>query len=353
MMARCGVWSLSTVVIVMVTIQTVCWVVLAISGVIVVVWPDSSAVSLSLVTGLSNLRLSITILGVSFLGILSNIILFTGIRTDIRYLLIPWIVTNIILTLGLFSIGTYLLIVFTFGKRKKDVIIAAISAAPVMFSIFLFIVVISVINLFIKMKQKQLLVRVASSFRGSRASLNYRTRGTPRSVRSLVSCDENNRSGGVRQYNMGVTKTSNSVDNFLKIPEKKHKPQSFHPYSMYKSRSLEYILDSSTDDSLYQDKYTKSLQRLPKRKQSEWKSDTMRSNKSASSGKSVSIYPRVIEYHYNDGKDARFDCDDKKNVMEDVVMSDYSEGSVPPPIFPKQGKMFSQSQMNYCQDFVL
>ena len=130
---------------------------------------------------------------------------------------------------------------------------AAISVVPIIISIFMFIITIFVIKLFIKMKQKQLLVRVASSFRGSRASL----------------------------------------------------------------------------------------------------SDTMRSNRTAASAKSVSIYPRVIEYHYSDGKDAPTDKTDKKDVMEDVVNSDYSEGSVPPPIFPKHGNLFGQQSMNYYQYFVL
>merc|ERR1712013_206414 len=171
--------SLSSVVTVLIVIQTVCWTILAISAVIIVIHPHPAILPLTSLTGLSNIRLSITILGVSFLGILSNIIFFTGIRTDIRYLLIPWVVTNTILTLGLFTLGTYFLILFTMVRRRKDNVKAAISVVPIIISIFMFIITIFVIKLFIKMKQKQLLVRVASSFRGSRASLNYRTRGTP------------------------------------------------------------------------------------------------------------------------------------------------------------------------------
>merc|ERR1712013_314411 len=169
--------SLSSVVTVLIVIQTVCWTILAISAVIIVIHPHPAILPLTSLTGLSNIRLSITILGVSFLGILSNIIFFTGIRTDIRYLLIPWVVTNTILTLGLFTLGTYFLILFTMVRRRKDNVKAAISVVPIIISIFMFIITIFVI----KMKQKQLLVRVASSVRGSRASLNYRSRGTPRS----------------------------------------------------------------------------------------------------------------------------------------------------------------------------
>merc|ERR1711887_492060 len=335
-MVRCSSCSCSlpSVVTVFIVVQTVCWTILAISAVIIVIHPHSAMLPLTSLTGLSYIRLSITILGVAFLGILSNILLLTGIRTDIRYLLIPWVVTNTILTLGMFAIGTYFLILFTMVKKRKDIVLAAISVVPIIISILMFIITIFVIKLFIKMKQKQLLVRVASSFRGSRASINYRTRGTPRSMRSMASCDD---------YDQQIRNT-----NPQKIIQSYKTPNS-GLYFMHKSKSLEYILDSSTDESVYKEKYTKSLQRIPKRKES----DTMRSNKSVASAKSVSIYPRVIEYHYSDGKDALTDKSDKKDVMEDVVNSDYSEGSVPPPIFPKHGHLFSQQSTNYYQDFVL
>merc|ERR1711962_860560 len=333
-MVRCSC-SLSSVVTVFIVVQTVCWTILAISAVIIVIHPHSAMLPLTSLTGLSYIRLSITILGVSFLGILSNILLLTGIRTDIRYLLIPWVVTNTILTLGMFTIGTYFLILFTMVKKRKDIVLAAISVVPIIISILMFIITIFVIKLFIKMKQKQLLVRVASSFRGSRASLNYRTRGTPRSMRSRTSCGD---------YEQPIRNTNNSQNSI-----QSYKTPNSGLYFMHKSKSLEYILDSSTDESVYKEKYTKSLQRIPKRKES----DTMRSNKSVASAKSVSIYPRVIEYHYSDGKDALTDKSDKKDVMEDVVNSDYSEGSVPPPIFPKHGHSFSQQNMSYYQDFVL
>jgi hypothetical protein len=53
-----------------------------------------------------------------------------------------------------------------------------------------------VVRLFNEIKQKQLLVRVASSFRGSRASANYKHRGsndTPVSIRSNSSVKRSNR----------------------------------------------------------------------------------------------------------------------------------------------------------------
>lgn len=338
--------SLCTVVTVLVGVQTVCWLLLAVSATISVLWPGYTPYP---ILPLSSIRISITVLGVSFLGILSNSVLFAGIKTDMHSLLIPWIVTNSILVLGFFSIGTYFLIFLTRAPTNKDTALAAFSAIPILFSILGFVILILVMKLFIKMKQKKLLVRVASSFRGSRASLNYRT--CVRSVASYDGYQDQVMNGMVERYNVGIRKLSEN-----KRFDKSRKPNSNSQnlgsrpgqvYSLYKSRSLEHILDSSTDESLYQEKYTKSLQRIPKRKQ---KTDTMRSNKSCTSMKSVSIHPRVVEYHYSDAKDAQADNNDKKDVMEDVAMSDYSEGSVPPPIFPKQGNL---ANMGYYQDFVL
>jgi len=341
---RCCYCPLCTVVTVLVGVQTVCWLLLAISATISVLWPSYT---LYPVLGLSSLRISITVLGVSFLGILSNSVLFAGIKTDMHSLLIPWIVTNSLLVLGFFSIGTYFLIFLTRAHTKKDTVLAVFSAIPILFSILVFVILILVMKLFFKMKQKKLLVRVASSFRGSRASLNYRT--CARSIASHDGYQDQVMNGMVDRYNMGIKRLSENkrLDKSRKTNSENLRSHPGQIYSMYKSRSLEHILDSSTDESLYQEKYTKSLQRIPKRKQ---KTDTMRSSKSATSMKSVSIHPRVVEYHYSDAKDAHADNNDKKDVMEDVAMSDYSEGSVPPPIFPKQSSLAS---MGYYQDFVL
>ena len=97
-------------------------------------------------------------------------------------------------------------------------------------------------------------------------------------------------------------------------------------HSIYKSRSLEYILDSITDESLYQEQYTKSLHRRHRRlkndhQASSMSTDTMRSCKS---GKSVSIHPSVTEYHYDHAREMVAAHNHGERVIEDRMTSDYS-----------------------------
>jgi len=362
---------LSTIVTAVVAVQTVCWLLLAVSAVIMVAWPHSHILSVALTIGLSPLRLSVTVLAVSFIGVLSNFILLAGIRTRLHFLLLPWMVTNAILVLGMFSVGAYFIIFFTMAKRKKDIVLAAISTLPILLSIFLVFIIVLVIKLFLEMKQKQLLVRVASSFRGSRASLNYRQKyidGTPKSVRSMRSSDgfdDQIMNGMMNRYNTGIRTLSemHDIDRSGKhlthsrhFNSKPRQPPKFSSKSqpIYKSRSLEHILDSSTDESLYQEKYTKSLPRRPnKRKPRDQQTDTLRSSRSVNSVKSVSIHPRVVEYHYSHGKDIQPAHNDNKKVLEDLEMSDYSEGSVPAPIYPKQTMPTSGQIIDHYHDFVL
>ena len=82
---------LSTAVTVVIAVQTVSWLVLAISAVILVAWPDYQTVTAAAWTGLSPLRLSVTALGLSFSGLLSNFVLLLGLHTQLSYLLLPWL----------------------------------------------------------------------------------------------------------------------------------------------------------------------------------------------------------------------------------------------------------------------
>ena len=168
---------LSTTVTVVIAVHTVAWLVLAISAVILVAWPDYQTVTVAAWTGLFPLRLSVTALGLSFSGLLSNLVLLVGLRTQLSYLLLPWLVINSIFVLVMFSTGSYLVIFITMDKKEKDFVLAALSGTLILLSMFMVFVIVLVIKLFIEMKQKQLLVRVTSSFRGSRASLNYRHKG--------------------------------------------------------------------------------------------------------------------------------------------------------------------------------
>ena len=100
---------LSTAVTVVIAVQTVSWLVLAISAVILVVWTDYQTVTVAAMTGLSPFRLSVTALGLSFSGLLSNFFLLVGLRTQLSYLLLPWLVINSLFVLAMFTTVSYLL----------------------------------------------------------------------------------------------------------------------------------------------------------------------------------------------------------------------------------------------------
>ena len=170
----------------------------------------------------------------------------------------------------------------------------------------------------------------------------------------------------VTRYKMGsrtfsevqsLDQSCKKLTSHRKLNTQEYQPQSFpsklsHP--IYKSRSLEYILDSSTDESLYQEQYTKSLPRRPRRQNNDrhasyMNTDTMRSCKSITSGKSVSIHPSVTEYHYDHDREVVA----AHSHAEDSRTSDYSEASVPPPIYPKPKELSSDQNMAHYQDFVL
>jgi hypothetical protein len=288
-------------------------------------------------------------LTVSFSGILCSCLLLVGIRTQSRYLLVPWLVFSVTGVLTLLVSGTYCIVLFTIIKKEKDYMMAAVSSSLVLLGILMIFIIVLVVHLFIEMKQKQLLVRVASSFRGSRASVNYKYQGNkdkPMSIRSNSSVPPSN--GHRMRHHSDQHRNSQKyrVDKFsctLKFPAQK-------------TRSLEHILDSSPgnsglDNSSYQQQITKSLPRIrptkdykflnqPGYPSSSSHMDTIRSSKS------VSIYPRVTEYHYAniiEGDDTKGigkeESDDKKKFRQ---IDD--EGKIPAPIFPIE-KVASKEQI--------
>eukprot|EP00092_Neocalanus_flemingeri_P005484 GFUD01005914.1.p1 GENE.GFUD01005914.1~~GFUD01005914.1.p1 ORF type:complete len:212 (-),score=45.21 GFUD01005914.1:298-933(-) len=193
---RCWCCQLSTFVTLVAIIQTVVYLVIASLTVAWVVLPYTETVlpptmDSYLWLGQSHLRQSVTVLiislGVSFSGILSSSLLLVGVRTQSRYLLVPWVVVNVLVLLALLVTGSYLVMYFTLVKEEKDYVLAAMSSSLIMISIFLIFITILVVKLFIRMKQKQLFLRVASSFRGSRASINYNYKINTDTVRSNIS----------------------------------------------------------------------------------------------------------------------------------------------------------------------
>lgn len=291
-------------------------------------------------------------LTVSFSGILCSCMLLVGIRTQSRYLLVPWLVFSVTGVLTLLVSGTYCIVLFTIIKKEKDYVMGAVSSSLILLGILMIFIIVLVVHLFIEMKQKQLLVRVASSFRGSRASVNYKYRGskdTPMSIRSNSSVAQSSKHRMRHHSDQHRNSQRYRVDKFsckLNFPAQK-------------TRSLEHILDSSPgnsslNNSSYLHKisgHTKSLPRIRPTKDYAFLNQTGYPSSSSHmdtirSSKSVSIYPRVTEYHYGhiiEGDDTtcvgKEESDDEKKFRQ---IDD--EGTIPAPIFPIE-KAVSKGQI--------
>lgn len=350
--------QLSTLVTVVAIIQTVVFLVIATLAVswAVLAYTVDSYPWLALYHPRQAVIALIISLTVSFSGVLCNCLLLVGVRTQSRYLLIPWLVFSVTGVLTLLVSGTYFIVLFTMIKKEKDYVMAAVSSSLILLGILLIFIIVLVVHLFIDMKQKQLLVRVASSFRGSRASVNYKYRGnsdTPMSIRSKGSVPQSNRRRMRHHSDQHRNSQKYRVDKFsckLNFPAQK-------------TRSLEHILDSSPGDSSldnsgYQHQisgHTKSLPRIRPTKdyaflnQTGYPSspshlDTIRSSKS------VSIYPRVTEYHYghmNEGEDTQVVGKKVSGDKKKLSHSD-DEGTIPAPIFPMEKALSKEQIIDYA-----
>merc|ERR1719369_696249 len=160
--------ELSTLVTVMIILQTVIYLSLTTLSTVLLL-PDSyNYLYGQLVT------VVIITLVISISGLLTNCLLLLGIRLQSHYLLIPWTLHCVLLVLGLLGSGTYLVLYFTIiGPHTRDLVMAVVSSALLVVSLFLICVLVLVVKLGRRIQQKIYLVRVASSIRGSRASINY------------------------------------------------------------------------------------------------------------------------------------------------------------------------------------
>jgi len=366
---------LKTVVTVIMILMSLCWISLSIAAVILVVRPASFAI----LFGSSSLRVSIITLGTSFCGLLTTLILLAGLHSRIPFLFLPWLIVNSLISLGLFAVGTYSVIFFLTVKTRKNNTLAALSTILIIISFILSSIIVVVCRLFLQMRQKQLLVRVASSFRGSRASLNYKSKnlsnGTPRSVRSVRSCDKDTiLNGMVMRYNTSAVNSAPTSRKFkeARIHENNKYTSPYHipktrvkkTHKMHKSRSHEHILDSSTDESMYRERQSQSLPRGRRKTpdvsaknlgtQGAWSNYSIHKNsdiiQSNGSIKSVSIHPKVVEYHFMDNMQ-RANSEEKPN--QEFPDNGRRSGHVPPPIFPRQKSPSTEDIVDPYYDFVL
>ena len=119
-------------------------------------------------------RLLAVCLALAVFGLLTSILLLAGVRSSVRMLFLPWLIFNVLIIISLLGAGLYLIILFTLLLEQPDYLRAALSSPLVLLGIFLIFVWVLVDQLFLALGHRKLLVRVTSSFRGSRASLTSR-----------------------------------------------------------------------------------------------------------------------------------------------------------------------------------
>jgi len=353
MVVRLRSWccELSTLVTVIIIIQTVIYLVLGTLATVLILLPDSyNYLHGQLMT------VVIVTLVVSISGLLTNCLLLLGIRLQSHYLLVPWTVHTILLVLGLLGTGTYLGIHFSvIGPQARNLVLAVGSISVIVVAIFLICVIILVVRLGSRIQQKLFLVRVTSSIRGSRASINYNYKSnmnsdrsnksnivTPVSVRSnnsvFIHNNSINRSEYQQKYKSNIATplsvSSNRSDYSYKLScniptvgeRRPHLSQaaldipSCNEYVLDIPSCNEYVLDCSMTNSSMEESLHPDVPRHTSPEQ--YPSLYILHTDTMTSSDSINILP-------NNNKEV-----ESSNDNSDVTNQFPEEGMVPVPVFP-------------------
>merc|ERR1711892_1634044 len=314
---------------------------------------------------------------ISFVGIITSLTLVIGVVRSSYCCLLPWLVWHVVIILSCVGSGLYLVVHFLLLVEEREEDMAVVSAGPVLAGIFLIILWILVDQLYIQLRQTKVTIEVENPIKRSSSSLtmtmmNKHTSSTMRSSRS--------------------TRSQLSTSSLRALKKRSHGKR--QKELNRKSRSLEHILDSSSNSSssTYQSEIIscrlKGLTTLPRLRRCRdnpdtfrtyldtssyaGHTDTMRSCKSVTSGKSVFIHPQVTEYHYNvqeekeedereeweDGMSINF-SDEADDTIDVVEKQKDNIPTLPPPIYPtidsKQSwkKKFSENKKIFTKDQII
>merc|ERR1719228_2162015 len=126
--------ELSTLVTVIIILQTVIYLILSTLSTVLLLHDSYSYQYEQLVT------VVIITLVISISGLLTNCLLLLGIRLKSHYLLLPWTVHCVLLVIGLLGSGTYLFLNFTIiGPKSKasNLVLTVVSSALIVVVLFL------------------------------------------------------------------------------------------------------------------------------------------------------------------------------------------------------------------------
>merc|ERR1712106_789574 len=258
---------------------------------------------------------------ISFVGIITSLTLVIGVVRSSYCCLLPWLVWHVVTILSCIGSGLYLVVHFLLLVEERMEDMAVVSAGPVLFGIFLIILWILVDQLYIQLRQTKVTIEVENPLKRSSSSLtmtmmNKHTSSTMRSSRS--------------------TRSQLSTSSLRSLKKRSHGKR--QKELKRKSRSLEHILDSSSNSSssTYQSEIIscrlQGLTTLPRLRRCRDNPDTFRAYLDTSSCagntdtmrscKSVFMHPQVIEYHYNDQEREE---EEEGHEFEDGLTIDFSE----------------------------
>ena len=110
-----------------------------------------------------------------FVGLVTNLLLLTGVKTEQRFLLLPWLIYHVLFILACLGGGLYLALHFTVLSDHEDYIKAVMALFPLVFGIFFIFIWIMVDQLFVNLRYKKHIEEVVASRRASLASINIHT----------------------------------------------------------------------------------------------------------------------------------------------------------------------------------
>ena len=124
-------------------------------------------------TMMDSLAVMGALLVITFMGLLTCLLLILGVRTEQRLLLLPWQLYHFGVILACFAGGLYQILHFTVLSDGKDSFQAAFSLFPIVGGLFFIFIWVLVHQLAIRLRYRRQLDRVIEEKRASLASLHH------------------------------------------------------------------------------------------------------------------------------------------------------------------------------------
>ena len=207
---------------------------------------------LKMETMMDSLAVMGAVLVITFMGLLTCLLLILGVRTEQRLLLLPWQLYHLGVILACFGGGLYQVLYFTVLTDGRDAFHACFALFPVVGGLFFIFIWVLVHQLAIRLRYRRHMERVIEEKRASLASIHLslpRPPGSPdtghsRTVRSIRTLKRRGQGGRYR---------SHSVEQILTEAEANITESPYY-WVAGRSRSLPRHLDTTGYSRDFQDR---------------------------------------------------------------------------------------------------